>query len=51
MIAWPFDFSWAVASALDGVKPALRLTESEMWPNFLAAAKRRCVPVVVINAR
>src|SRR5438477_483577 len=27
------------------------LTESELWPNFLRAAKRRGVPVVVVNAR
>lgn len=52
VIAWPFDFSWAVAAALDAVKPALVvLTESELWPNFLRAAKRRNVPVVVVNAR
>ena len=47
VIAWPFDFSWSVAAALDAVKPALVvLTESELWPNFLAAAKRRAVPVM-----
>lgn len=52
VIAWPFDFSWAVAAALDVVKPALVvLTESELWPNFLSAAKRRGVPVCVVNAR
>ncbi len=52
VIAWPFDFSWAVAAALDSVKPALVvLTESELWPNFLAAAATRGVPVVVVNAR
>ena len=52
VIAWPFDFSWAVAAALDAVNPALIiLTESELWPNFLRAAKRRSVPVVVVNAR
>ncbi len=52
VFAWPFDFSWAVATALDAVKPALVvLTESELWPNFLRAAKRRGVPVVVVNAR
>lgn len=52
VIAWPFDFTWAVASALDAVKPALVvLTESELWPNFLAAAGARNVPVVVVNAR
>src|SRR5262245_43655763 len=52
VIAWPFDFSWAVASALETVKPSLVvLTESELWPNFLAAASARSVPVVVVNAR
>ena len=51
VIAWAFDFSWAVAAALDAVKPALVvLTESELWPNFLAAAGRRDIPVVVVNA-
>jgi 3-deoxy-D-manno-octulosonic-acid transferase len=52
VIAWPFDFSWAVAAALDAVKPSLVvLTESELWPNFLAASGARGVPVVVVNAR
>ena len=52
VIAWPFDFSWAVSTALDAVKPSLIvLTESELWPNFLASANRRNVPVVVVNAR
>jgi 3-deoxy-D-manno-octulosonic-acid transferase len=52
VIAWPFDFSWAVAATLDTVKPSLVvLTESELWPNFLRAAQRRGVPVVVVNAR
>ncbi len=49
---WPLDFSWAVNRALHGVKPALVvLTESEMWPNFLHAAKRLSIPVAVVNAR
>lgn len=52
VIAWPFDFSWAVVAALDAVNPALVvLTESEMWPNFLAAAKCHKAPVVLVNAR
>ncbi|VTS03271.1 Three-deoxy-D-manno-octulosonic-acid transferase domain protein OS=Pirellula staleyi (strain ATCC 27377 / DSM 6068 / ICPB 4128) GN=Psta_4166 PE=4 SV=1: Glycos_transf_N [Gemmata massiliana] len=52
VIAWPFDFTWAVATALDAVNPSLIvLTESELWPNFLAAASTRNVPVVVVNAR
>lgn len=52
VIAWPFDFSWAVAATLDAVNPTLVvLTESELWPNFLHTAKLRTVPVVVVNAR
>src|SRR5882672_8194652 len=52
VIVWPLDFSWAAATVLDRVMPALVvLTESEMWPNFLRAAKRRAIPVVVVNAR
>jgi 3-deoxy-D-manno-octulosonic-acid transferase len=49
---WPFDFSWAVHRALRRVDPDLIvLAEGELWPNFLAAAQRRGVPVVVINGR
>jgi 3-deoxy-D-manno-octulosonic-acid transferase len=49
---WPFDFSWAVKRALSRVKPSLIvLAESELWPNFLATARKRGVPVAVINGR
>jgi 3-deoxy-D-manno-octulosonic-acid transferase len=52
VISWPFDFSWAVAAALDAVRPDLVvLAEAELWPNFLAAAKARGVKVAVVNAR
>ncbi len=49
---FPIDFSWAVARALRRIRPALLvLTELELWPNLLAAASRRDVPVAVINGR
>jgi 3-deoxy-D-manno-octulosonic-acid transferase len=52
VIRWPLDFSWAVERALREVRPdAVVLAESELWPNFLLAAKRRGVPVVAINVR
>ena len=52
VIFWPFDFSWAVRRTFDAVKPDLVvLAESELWPNFLRIAKRRGVPVAVVNAR
>lgn len=52
IIRWPLDFSWSVARVLDAVRPRLvALAESELWPNFLLAAKKRNIPVVVVNAR
>lgn len=49
---WPLDFTWAVARALDRVRPSLVvLMEGEIWPNFLAACNRRNIPVVVVNGR
>jgi len=52
VFAYPLDFSWACANAIKAVNPAIiLLAESEMWPNFLAAAARRNVPVVLFNAR
>src|SRR5262245_26021267 len=49
---WPFDFSWAVHRALQRVNPSLVvLAEGELWPNFLAAAHYRGMPVAVINGR
>jgi len=48
----PLDFSWAVGRVLDRVRPAaIVLGELELWPNLLAAAARRQIPVVVANAR
>jgi 3-deoxy-D-manno-octulosonic-acid transferase len=49
---WPFDFSWAVRGALRRIRPDLVvLAEGELWPNFLAAAHARGIPVAVINGR
>ena len=48
----PLDFTWAVGRVLDRVRPAaLVLGELELWPNLLAAAARRGIPVIVANAR
>ena len=52
VVFWPFDFSWAVRRTFDAIGPDLVvLAESELWPNFLRIARRRGVPVVVVNAR
>jgi len=48
----PFDFSWAVNRVLDRVRPSLIvLGELELWPNLLASAKARRIPVIVANGR
>src|SRR5262249_29622429 len=52
VFAFPFDFSWAVRRTLRRVRPALVvLCESELWPNFLVAARALHVPVAVVNGR
>jgi tetraacyldisaccharide 4'-kinase len=52
LCALPFDAPWAVRRWLDRLRPrALVLVESELWPNLLAAAAARGVPVVVVGAR
>ncbi len=49
---YPLDFSWMIERAFKAVRPnMIVLMELEIWPNFLAEAKRRRVPVVVANAR
>ncbi|MDA0256000.1 MAG: 3-deoxy-D-manno-octulosonic acid transferase [Planctomycetota bacterium] len=48
----PLDFSWAVSRVFGCVAPdVLVLGELELWPNLLAAADRRGIPVIVANAR
>src|SRR5438876_4926737 len=52
VIYWPFDFSWAVHRSLRRVNPSLVvLAEGEIWPNFLLAAKRRGIPLAIVNGR
>ncbi len=52
IIYWPFDFSWAVNGALQRVQPDLVvLAESEIWPNFVWAAKKHGVKLAIINGR
>ncbi|MFQ3593939.1 MAG: 3-deoxy-D-manno-octulosonic acid transferase [Gemmataceae bacterium] len=49
---FPFDFSWAIRRILQRLAPRLIvLAESELWPNFLALATERGVPVALVNGR
>jgi 3-deoxy-D-manno-octulosonic-acid transferase len=48
----PLDHPWCVALALDRAAPAaLVLVETELWPCWIAAARRRGVPVVLVSGR
>lgn len=52
IIHFPFDLSWSVRKALDGIQPsAVILMESEFWPEFLYACMDRDIPVLCLNCR
>lgn len=48
----PFDFSWAIRRVLRRWRPNMVvLAELELWPNWIRLARRRHIPVVVVNGR
>ena len=48
----PYDFPFAVRSFFDRAQPRLLvLVETELWPNLIAEAHSRGVPVLLANAR
>lgn len=52
LLYFPVDFPCAVSRALDAIKPkALLLTESEIWPNLIRLARKRAIPVAMVNGR
>jgi 3-deoxy-D-manno-octulosonic-acid transferase len=51
-VYFPLDFSYVVGRVLDTIKPKLFIiTETELWPNFIRAAKKRAIPIIVTNGR
>jgi 3-deoxy-D-manno-octulosonic-acid transferase len=51
-IFFPFDLSWVVRRVLRRINPAvIVLMETEIWPNFVHAARLQGVPVVLVNGR
>ncbi len=49
---FPFDLPWSVARSIDRLAPScVVLLETEIWPNFLRAVRRRLIPVVFVNGR
>ncbi len=52
VVFYPLDFANFPARALDRLRPrCVLLMELEIWPNFLQAARKRDIPVAVINGR
>ena len=48
----PIDFLWSVVTAFNAIEPKrLILIESEIWPNYLWCARRRQIPVYIVNTR
>lgn len=48
----PYDLPWAWALFFRHTRPqVLVIMETELWPNMLAAAKARGIPVILANAR
>lgn len=49
---FPFDFwPWALCAWQRLQPDAIILTESELWPEHLNQARKRCIPAFLINAR
>jgi len=49
---FPLDLSWIMGRVFDRVRPSiLVLVELEVWFNLVRLARRRGVPVVVVNGR
>lgn len=52
VVHFPLDFPRAVRRTLDALRPNLiLLMELEVWPNLLAEAGRRNIPVAIVNGR
>ena len=51
-VQWPLDISFCCRRWLDQVKPqALVLLELEVWPTLVRMARKRGIPVIVVNGR
>lgn len=52
IIHFPFDLPWLSAHLLYKVRPRVFMpVETELWPNFLKAAKEMEIPVMMVNGR
>ena len=52
LLYFPQDFLWTVKRAYNLIQPDfIILIESELWPNHIWEAARRCIPVFLVNGR
>ena len=52
IIYYPLDLPWLAAHVLRRVSPRVFLpVETELWPNFLRAAREMHIPVMMVNGR
>lgn len=51
-IYFPFDYGFAAGRVINAVNPSVVIiVETEIWPNFLKEARKRNIPVVLVNGR
>jgi 3-deoxy-D-manno-octulosonic-acid transferase len=50
-VYFPFDFGFAVRRILCIQPSIILVVETEIWPNFLRAARLMAIPAVVVNGR
>jgi len=49
---FPLDLPFVPGRALDHLKPTIFITaETEIWPNFYAACRKRSIPILIVNGR
>jgi len=49
---FPIDLSWVTKKALCKYNPSyIFLIELEIWPNFLASAYKKGIPIIIVNGR
>jgi 3-deoxy-D-manno-octulosonic-acid transferase len=52
VIIFPFDVKLIMKRVFDSLKPeVILLAEKEFWPNMLHIARRRRIPVILVNGR
>ena len=52
IIFYPPDLPWLPGRIVERIQPRAYVpVETELWPNFLRAARRRSIPVVMVNGR